>query len=73
MVAQELSLGAALGFDTYAATPTTATMRLVMACALKRGWPLALGDVSVAFLHALIGDKRYFVRSPASECRPGFL
>lgn len=73
LVAQELNLGAALGFDTYAATPTTATMRLVMAYALKRGWPLALGDVSVAFLHALIGDKRYFVRPPASECRPGFL
>ena len=31
LVAQELNLGAALGFDTYAATPTTATMRLVMA------------------------------------------
>ena len=44
-----------------------------MAYALKRGWLSALGDVSVAFLHALIGDKRYFVRPPASECRPGFL
>ena len=27
----------------------------------------------MAFLHALIGDKRYFVRPPTSECRPGFL
>ena len=35
LVAQELNLGAALGFDTFAATPSTATVRLVMACALK--------------------------------------
>ena len=27
----------------------------------------------MAFLQALIGPKRYYVRPPASECRPGFL
>ena len=73
LVAPELNLGAALGFDTYAATPTIATMRFVMAYALTRDWPLMLGDVSVAFFHAPIGAKRYYVRPPASECQPSRL
>ena len=38
--------------DTFAATPTLATLKLLISVAISRGYHIYLGDISVAFLHA---------------------
>eukprot|EP00972_Heterocapsa_arctica_P075383 11120273-Heterocapsa_arctica.AAC.1 len=51
--------------DSYAATPTSMGRRLLMAIATRNRWSTQFGDVSTAFLHALI-DELIFVRIPVN-------
>ena len=53
VVAQQLRRDAS-GDDVYAAAPTSAAARLLLIMAQRRKWPVALGDVSTAFLHATL-------------------
>eukprot|EP00972_Heterocapsa_arctica_P069002 10197144-Heterocapsa_arctica.AAC.1 len=54
VVAQEINDGSIQ--DTYAATPTNIGARILLYEALRRGWPVMLGDVSTAFLHAFLPE-----------------
>ena len=54
--------------DAYAATPTAAATRILVAYAMATGYPLTPGDIGTAFLHAKIpeGDT-ILVRPPITE------
>jgi hypothetical protein len=72
-VAQQLKRQVAVD-DVYAAAPTAASARLLLVIAQRRRWPVALGDVSTAFLHARIpeGDP-VIIRPPPNLRKPGKL
>ena len=43
--------------DTYASTPSLITLKLLLTLAVAHGWHILAGDVSTAFLHALLTDE----------------
>ncbi len=50
--------------DVYAATPSNLAKRLIECFAAKLHYPTIVADVSVAFLHALMGAETIFVEPP---------
>ena len=73
LVAQEIAIGKIFGWVTFAATPTMATLRMLFALSLTFNWQITLGDVSVAFLHAPIGDEMVLILPPANIRKKGFV
>ena len=72
LVAREINDGSKQ--DTFAATPSWVGLMVVIYMALLMCWSLKPGDVSGAFLHALIPqDERVWIRPPTTERRPGDL
>ena len=49
--------------NVYAATPSTAAVRVVLTLAALYGWDVQTADVSTAFLHAPV-DGLVYVRAP---------
>ena len=47
--------------DTYASTPSLITLTLLLTLAVAHGWYLLAGDVSTAFLHALLTDEVFVI------------
>ena len=45
--------------NLFASTPSLVTMRLLLCMAMSRNWAITLGDVSTAFLHALMSGEVY--------------
>ena len=43
--------------NLFASTPSLVTMRLLLCVALARNWGITMGDVSTAFLHALMNEE----------------
>ena len=43
--------------NLFASTPSPVTMRLLLCMALARNWGITMGDVSTAFLHALMNEE----------------
>ena len=43
--------------NLLASTPSLVTMRLLLCMALARNWGITIGDVSTAFLHALMNEE----------------
>ena len=43
--------------NLFASTPSLVTMRLLLCMALARNWGITMGDVSTAFLHALMNEE----------------
>ena len=43
--------------NLLASTPSLVTMRLLLCMALARNWGITMGDVSTAFLHALMNEE----------------
>ena len=43
--------------NLFASTPSLVTMRLLLCMALARNWGITMGDVSTAFLHALMSEE----------------
>ena len=54
--------------DCFAATPTLATLKLVISLAISRGYQIYTGDISVAFLHADVIQTIHVV--PPSDYQP---
>ena len=50
--------------DTYASTPSLITLKLLLTLAVTHGWHILAGDVSTAFLHALLLTDEVFVIPP---------
>eukprot|EP00972_Heterocapsa_arctica_P096687 14264541-Heterocapsa_arctica.AAC.1 len=72
VVAQEINDGSIQ--DTYAATPTNIGARVLLCEALRRGWPVMLGDVSTAFLHAALPEgSKVYVIPPICDRQPGMV
>ena len=71
LVAQQLNRGELM--DTFAATASGVSARLVMAVAMTRrrqgeAWVIKTGDVATAFLHAsLPKDRRIYIKPPSTE------
>ena len=53
--------------DTFASTPLLLTLKILLLVALARGWKILFGDVSTAFLHALLGEDEEIMVEPPSE------
>ncbi|CAE8640336.1 unnamed protein product [Polarella glacialis] len=68
LVAQQVNTGG--WADTFAATPSGCAHRLLLLVAARKQWPVQLGDVSTAFLHASLPQPVY-LRPPATERKPG--
>ncbi|CAE8581665.1 unnamed protein product [Polarella glacialis] len=68
LVAQQVNTGN--WADTFAATPSGCAHRLLLLVAARKQWPVQLGDVSTAFLHASLPEPVY-LRPPATERKPG--
>ncbi|CAE8598018.1 unnamed protein product, partial [Polarella glacialis] len=68
LVAQQVNTGG--WADTFAATPSGCAHRLLLLVAARKQWPVQLGDVSTAFLHASLPEPVY-LRPPATERKPG--
>ncbi|CAE8679812.1 unnamed protein product [Polarella glacialis] len=64
LVAQQVNTGG--WADTFAATPSGCAHRLLLLVAARKQWPVQLGDVSTAFLHASLPQPVY-LRPPATE------
>ena len=47
--------------DTYASTPSLITLRLLLTLAIAFDWFVIAGDVSTAFLHALLTDEVFVI------------
>ena len=47
--------------DTYASTPSLITLKLLLTLAVAHGWRILAGDVSTAFLHALLTDEVFVI------------
>ena len=47
--------------DTYASTPSLITLKLLLTLAVAHGWHILAGDVSTAFLHALLTDEVFAI------------
>ena len=70
LVAQEVNHGD--WADVFAATPTWASLRLLLQMALKKGWKVKLADISTAFLHAELDEpERVYIIPPATENAKG--
>ena len=48
-------------YDTYASTPSLITLKLLLTLAVAHGWHILAGDVSKAFLHALLTDEVFVI------------
>ena len=62
--------------DTFASTSTPTALRLILFFSLVFQWQVAVGDVSTAFLHAVLPDHvQVFVKPPVTETRkkPGII
>ena len=53
--------------DTFAATPTLSTLKMLIAIAISKGYHIYLGDISVAFLHAPVIQTIYVMPPPDYE------
>ena len=70
LVAQEVNHGD--WADVFAATPTWASLRLLLQMALKKGWKVKLADIATAFLHAVLDEsERVYITPPATENAKG--
>jgi hypothetical protein len=70
LVVQQVNTGEAM--ETFASTPTSATLKVALTIALSRGWSVFLADLTTAFLHAkLPEEERVVVRPPAPVLNPG--
>ena len=47
--------------DTCASTPSLITLKLLLTLAVAHGWHILAGDVSTAFLHALLTDEVFVI------------
>ncbi|CAE7220981.1 RE1 [Symbiodinium natans] len=47
--------------ETFASTPSLTTLKLLLTLAVARGWHIAVGDISTAFLHAAVDDDFYVI------------
>ena len=47
--------------DTYASAPSLITLKLLLTLAVAHGWHILAGDVSTAFLHALLTDEVFVI------------
>ena len=54
--------------DTFASTPSLATLKLLLTLACTYNWFVLAGDVSTAFLHALLNDDIFVI--PPGEFYP---
>ena len=54
--------------DTFASTPSLATLKLLLTLACTYNWFILAGDVSTAFLHALLNDDVFVI--PPGEFYP---
>ena len=54
--------------DTFASTPSLATLKLLLTLACTYNWFVLAGDVSTAFLHALLNDDVFVI--PPGEFYP---
>jgi len=60
--------------DVFAATPSGAAIRLVLAVALKWSLTIIFGDLSTAFLYAYLPEtEKIYLDPPASEKREGYV
>ena len=70
LVAQEVNYGDYM--DAFAATPMSASLRVLLKIAMQRGWPVRLADLSTAFLYARLGEgELVYVLPPQSERKEG--
>ena len=54
--------------DAFAATPMSASLRVLLKIAMQRGWPVRLADLSTAFLYARLEEgELVYVLPPQSE------
>ena len=67
LVAQQVNDGSLQ--DTFAATPSTVGQRLLLMKSAERDWPVALGDVSTAFLHAPLEPADHIYLQPPPNLR----
>ena len=54
--------------ETCASTPSLTALRLLLTLAIAKGWRISIGDISTAFLHALVNEDFYVI--PPLECYP---
>ena len=47
--------------ETFASTPSLTTLRLLLTLAVAKGWHISVGDISTAFLHALVDGDFYVI------------
>jgi hypothetical protein len=70
LVAQQVNDGSLQ--DTFAATPSSVGQRFLLLKAAECGWPVMLGDVSTAFLHAPLGpDDHVYLQPPPNKRTAG--
>ena len=48
--------------ETFASTPSLTALRL-LTLAVAKGWHIAIGDISAAFLHALVSEDFYVIKA----------
>jgi hypothetical protein len=66
LVAQEVNKGDWM--DVFAATPMSASLRILLQRAIKLGWTVQLADLSTAFLYAKLDEgELVYVLPPQSE------
>ena len=56
--------------DIYASTPLFAILRVILAIALAKDWLIKVGDISTAFLHALVASATGILLRPPKEFYP---
>ena len=47
--------------ETFASTPSLTALRLLLTLAVAKGWHISIGDISTAFLHALVDGDFYVI------------
>ena len=47
--------------ETFASTPSLTTLRLLLTLAVAKGWHISVGDISTAFLHAVVDGDFYVI------------
>ena len=47
--------------DNFASTPSLVTLKLLLLLAIAKDWYILAGDVSTAFLHALMTDEVFVI------------